>query len=143
MQIRKLLDRKGRFVATVAPGETVWAALDLLDRHGVGALVVSSDGKAAEGIVSERDIVRRLHSEGAAVLDGTVEHIMVSDLQCASPDDQVESLMALMTGHRIRHVPVVEQGELVGIVSIGDVVKQRLDELEDDKRALVDYIQAR
>ena len=143
MRIRKLLDRKGHTVATITPESTVRQAVDLLHQHGVGALVVSADGRKPEAIVSERDIVRRLHDLGAPMLDGPVREIMSGQLQCAGPDDEVESLMALMTRHRIRHVPVVEDGALVGIVSIGDVVKQRLDELEDDKRALVDYIQAR
>jgi CBS domain-containing protein len=143
MRIGKLLQRKGSFVATVTPNETVWTAIAMLERHGVGALVVSPDGRQAVGIVSERDVVRRLHDRGASVLDGPVGDIMVTQLHCASPDDEVESLMTLMTTHRIRHIPVVSNGLLVGIVSIGDVVKNRLDELEDDNRALVDYIHAR
>ena len=143
MRIRKLLETKGRFVATVAPDASVRDVVTELGRHGIGALVVSSDGSTPEGIVSERDIVRRLDQLGAAVLDGPVADIMVADLYCAGPDDDVESLMALMTTHRIRHVPVVEGGALVGIVSIGDVVKQRLEALEGDNRALVDFIHAR
>lgn len=143
MKTGKLLDRKGHFVATVTPDTTVWDALAELERHGIGALVVSADGHRPDGIVSERDIVRRLGDRGAAILDGPVAAIMVGNLWCASPDDDVESLMVLMTMHRIRHVPVVADGELVGIVSIGDVVKQRLDALEDDNRALIDFIHAR
>jgi CBS domain-containing protein len=143
MRIGKLLERKGSFVATVAPDESVWTAIAVLERNGIGALVVSGDGEHAEGIVSERDIVRRLHDRGPSVLDGPVSDIMVGQLHCANPDDEVESLMTVMTNHRIRHVPVVRDGLLVGIVSIGDVVKYRLDELEDDNRALVDYIHAR
>lgn len=143
MQIGKLLERKGRFVATIKPDATVWQALAVLDSQGIGALVVSADGRAAIGIISERDIVRRLHDRGAPVLDGPVSDIMVSDLFCAAPSDDVDSLMAVMTARRIRHVPVVSGGELSGIVSIGDVVKHRLDALEDDKRALMDFIHAR
>lgn len=143
MQIGKLLERKGRFVATIRPDATVWEALAVLDSQGIGALVVSADGRAAIGIVSERDIVRRLHDRGASVLDGPVGDIMVRDLFCAAPSDDVDSLMAVMTARRIRHVPVVSGGELSGIVSIGDVVKHRLDALEDDKRALMDFIHAR
>ena len=143
MKIGKLLDRKGHFVATVPPDTTVWDALAQLHRHGVGALVVSADGHRLDGILSERDIVRRLSDRGAEVLDGPVAAIMVGEVRCAGPDDDVESLMALMTMHRIRHVPVVADGALVGIVSIGDVVKQRLDALEDDNRALIDFIHAR
>ncbi len=143
MKIGKLLDRKGHFVATISPGATVWDALDLLKRHGVGALVVSADGRVVDGIVSERDIVRSLSDRGAAVLEGSVTGIMVDEVRSADPDDEVESLMAVMTRHRIRHVPVTRDGVLLGIVSIGDVVKQRLDALEDDNRALVDFIHAR
>lgn len=143
MRIGKLLDRKGHFVATVRPEATVWEALEALHRHGVGALVVCRDQGHPEGILSERDIVRRLHSSGAKVLDGPVSDIMVEDVRCADPDDEVESLMEVMTTHRIRHVPVLRDGSLIGIVSIGDVVKHRLDSLETDNRTLVDYINAR
>lgn len=143
MKIGKLLDRKGHLVATVRPDATVWDALALLQQQGVGALVVSADGRQVDGIISERDIVRRLSDHGASVLDGAVAEIMVEEVRSAGPDEEVESLMALMTRHRIRHVPVVSDGTLVGIVSIGDVVKQRLDALEDDNRALVDFIHAR
>jgi CBS domain-containing protein len=143
MRIGKLLDSKGHFVATVAPEATIWEALSLLAHHGIGALVVSADGRRPIGIVSERDIVRRLPERGAAMLDGPVADLMVKEVRFAAPEDEVESLMAVMTTHRIRHLPVVRDGELVGIVSIGDVVKHRVDALEDDNRAVVDYIHAR
>lgn len=143
MRIAKLLEAKGAGVATVAPTATVAEVVDELARHGVGALVVSADGRAVEGIVSERDVVRRLADRGPGVLTEPVAAIMATEVQVAGPDDAVESLMALMTDRRIRHVPVLHDGALVGIVSIGDVVKHRLDELEGDKRALVDYIHAR
>ncbi len=143
MRIGKLLDRKGRFVTTVAPDATVAEVLALLAEHGIGALVVSADGRRVDGIVSERDVARRLHDTGAGILGGPVSDIMVADVLTASPDDEVESLMALMTTERIRHVPVVSGGALVGIVSIGDVVKHRVDTLEGDNRALFDYINAR
>lgn len=143
MRIGKLLDGKGREVVTVRPDSTVWEVIELLDRHSVGALVVSQDGRRPDGIISERDIVRRLHAGGSAVLDGPVSAIMVAELLTAGPDDEVESLMSVMTTHRIRHVPVLSDGQLVGIVSIGDVVKQRVDSLQDDNRALHDYINAR
>lgn len=143
MRIGKLLNQKGDFVATLTPEATVWEALSSLGEHRIGALVVSADGRHPVGIVSERDIVRRLNEQGASVLDGSVSDIMVREVFCASPDDEVVSLMSEMTSRRIRHVPVVRDGELVGIVSIGDVVKNRLDDLEEDNRALVDYIHAR
>ena len=144
MVIGKLLDAKGHTVATIAPGATVRAALAALAERGIGALVVSADGRRPAGIVSERDVVRRLHDSGAGILERPVAEIMVGDVRSARPGDDVESVMALMTVQRIRHVPVLDDGgELVGIVSIGDVVKSRLDALEDEKRALVDYIYAR
>jgi CBS domain-containing protein len=143
MKIAQLLKDKGDFVATISPEATVTEALAELDRQKIGALVVSSDGSRPVGIVSERDVVRRINDSGAGILDGPVSAIMSTELQCASPDDKVESLMSTMTTHRIRHVPVLNDGQLAGIVSIGDVVKSRLDELEDDNRALIDYIHAR
>ncbi|MDA8043776.1 MAG: CBS domain-containing protein [Actinomycetota bacterium] len=143
MRIGKLLDSKGHDVATVAPDATGWEVLAELAEHRVGALVVSQDEVHMDGIVSERDIVRQLHTHGAQVLDGPVSALMVAEVLTAGPDDEVESLMAVMTTHRVRHVPVVEDGRLVGIVSIGDVVKHRVDSLEDDNRALHNYINAR
>ena len=143
MRIGKLLDRKGREVVTVRPDATIWEVMDLLDRHSVGALVVSQDGRHPDGILSERDIVRQLHARGSEVLDGPASDLMVKEVLTAGPDDEVESLMGVMTTNRIRHVPVLQEGLLVGIVSIGDVVKQRVDSLQDDNRALHDYINAR
>jgi CBS domain-containing protein len=143
MKIERLLRDKGDFVATVTPETSVKDALAELARHRIGALVVSSDGRSPEGIVSERDIVRALHETGPAVIEAPVSTIMSSPLHLAGRGDEVESLRTTMTNHRIRHVPVVEDGILVGIVSIGDVVKTRMGELEDDRRALEDYIHAR
>ena len=143
MRIGKLLDSKGHVVVTIQPDATVWEVLAQLNEYGVGALVVSRDGRHPDGIVSERDIVRQLHARGAPVLDGPVSDLMVREVLTAGPDDEVESLMAVMTTNRIRHVPVVSDGSLVGIVSIGDVVKQRVDSLQEDNRALHDYINAR
>jgi len=143
MRIGKLLDGKGHVVVTIRPDVPVRTVLAELYDHGIGALVVSEDGRHVDGIVSERDIVRHLHTGGAAVLDCTVADLMVCEVLTAGPDEEVESLMAVMTTNRVRHVPVVRDGELLGIVSIGDVVKQRLDSLEDDNRALHDYINAR
>ena len=143
MQISALLARKGDAVATITGDMTVTAAVDELRAHGVGALVVSSDGEHIDGIVSERDIVRGLSGQMAALLAEPVRSIMTSKVFTCSPDDDVESLMAIMTERRIRHVPVVRDGVLCGIISIGDVVKTRIDELEKDRKELVDYINAR
>ncbi|UOX99880.1 CBS domain-containing protein [Blastococcus sp. PRF04-17] len=141
MQISQLLRRKGREVATIDATETVRAALALLAEKGIGALVVSSDGRTVEGIVSERDVARGLHEHGAGLLAEPVSEVMTSQVHTCPPTASVHDLAQTMTDHRVRHVPVVEDGGLVGIVSIGDVVKARLDELEDERRALVDYIQ--
>jgi len=143
VQISTLLAGKGDSVATITADKTVTDAVDQLRAHGVGALVVSSDGEHIEGIVSERDIVRGLSGQVAALLAEPVRSIMTAKVFTCSPDDDVESLMAAMTEHRIRHVPVVRDGILCGIISIGDVVKSRIDELEKDRKELVEYINAR
>jgi len=143
MKIAALLRQKGDFVATVRPDTTVTEALDELDRHHVGALVVSAHDRSLDGIVSERDVVRHLARSGPGVLDGPVSAIMSANVQTCGLDDDLEGLMNAMTAGRFRHVPVVQDGVLVGIVSIGDVVKARVDQLEDDRRALTDYINAR
>lgn len=142
MQIAQLLRRKGPDVATVAPDRSVREALALLAEHGIGALVVSAGGDAVDGIVSERDVVRALHASGPDVLDGPVSALMTADVHTCPPGASVHDLARTMTDHRVRHVPVVEDGRLLGIVSIGDVVKARLDELEQERAHLVDYIQA-
>jgi CBS domain-containing protein len=141
MQVADMLARKGMGVVTVAPGATVRTVVAELRRYGVGALVVSTDGHTIDGIVSERDIVRRLDTDGAAMLDLTVDQIMTRDVVTCGGNDRADELLAQMTERRIRHLPVVEDGRLVGIVSIGDVVKSRLDELVDETKALEGYIQ--
>jgi CBS domain-containing protein len=141
MHIRQLLRRKGAEVATVDATTSVRTALALLAEHGVGALVVSQDGRRVDGIVSERDVVRALHERGAGLLADPVSSVMTAQVHSCVPDAGVEELARTMTEHRVRHVPVVDGGALVGIVSIGDVVKARLDELEDERAQLVDYIQ--
>jgi CBS domain-containing protein len=130
-------------VATVPPSTSVRDALAELRRHNVGALVVSVDGQRIDGIVSERDVVRSLVERGPALLDDPVSRIMSSEVETCSPADDTEHLMAVMTERRVRHLPVVEGGVLRGIVSIGDVVKHRLRELEKDREELVAYIHAR
>ena len=143
MRIDALLSRKGNSVVTMAPDRSVGDVLAELAEHNIGALVVSSDGVRVEGIVSERDVVRHLHATGPSVLSTTVSSIMSTEVHSCAPNAEVESLVSLMTTRRVRHVPVVQDGALVGIVSIGDVVKSRMDELEADRKALVDYIYAR
>jgi CBS domain-containing protein len=143
MKISDLLERKGSFVATVTSEMVIIeVARELADR-GVGALVVSEDGRTISGIVSERDIVRAVSRFGPAILESPVQMIMSREVRTCLPDDLVESLMATMTDNRIRHVPVASGGVLLGIVSIGDLVKTRMDELERDRAALESYITAR
>ena len=142
MQISQLLRHKGREVATISGSETVRTALGVLAEKGIGALVVSSDGRHVEGIVSERDVARGLHSHGAGLLAEPVSGLMTAEVHTCTPTSSVHDLAQTMTHHRVRHVPVVDDdGALVGIVSIGDVVKARLDELEDEQKHMVDYIQ--
>jgi CBS domain-containing protein len=142
VQISQLLRHKGHDVATIDGSESVRAALALLAERGVGALVVSSDGRRVEGIVSERDVARGLHEHGASLLTEPVSSLMTAEVHTCPPGARVTDLAQTMTDHRVRHVPVVDdEGLLVGIVSIGDVVKARLDELEAERKQLVDYIQ--
>lgn len=136
----QILERKGRDVSTVAPDTLVRAVAEAMAAANVGALVVSSDGSTLIGIVSERDIVRRLADDGPELLDRPVSDLMQSEVHTCKGSDNVDELMHLMTEHRIRHLPVVADGALVGIISIGDVVKTRVDELETEKNQLVDYI---
>ncbi len=143
MKVSRLLDRKGSFVATVRPNSSIIDAVRVLANRSIGALVVSDDGRKIVGIVSERDVVRAISQFGAAILDSPVRMIMSDDIFTCSPDDSVDSLMPTMTDHRIRHIPVVIDGSLAGIVSIGDIVKARLDELEHEREALEQYITAR
>lgn len=143
MKISLVLDNKGSSVATIKSDATVSEAVTELGANHIGALVVSNDGEHIDGIVSERDIVRGLADARGALLLQSVESIMTSKVFTCGKDDEVESLMEVMTERRFRHVPVVEEGRLCGIISIGDVVKSRIGELEKDRRELVDYINAR
>jgi CBS domain-containing protein len=140
MRIKDVLRRKGDLVVTISPDEAVSALLDALAEHKVGALVVVTSDGAVEGIVSERDVVRHLQARGAGVLDEPVGAIMTSPVHTAPPETTVDELMVLMTEQRIRHVPVVVDGKLSGIVSIGDVVKHRIDELQTERDQLTAYI---
>lgn len=125
-------------VAVVAPETTVAAVVATLNSRNVGALVVSVDGSSVDGIVSERDVVR--HLPEPALMERPVSSIMTSAVRTCQADQDVEDLMALMTEHRIRHVPVVAAGRLVGIISIGDLVKSRISELEFERDQLDHYL---
>ena len=112
----------------------------MLAEHRIGAVVVSHDGTSVDGIVSERDIVRALAKRGAAVMSEEVTAIYTAEVRTVTPQTSLEDVMRMMTEHRVRHAPVVTDGTLRGIVSIGDVVKNRIDELETERAALTDYI---
>lgn len=140
MRLDAMLEAKGSAVVTVAPDTPVRELVRVLAEQRIGAAVVSSDGSRVEGIVSERDVVRAMASSDG-VLDRDVASIMTAEVRCAPPDATVDDLMGVMTEHRIRHVPVVDaDGRLAGLVSIGDIVKSRFDELEGERSALLDYI---
>jgi CBS domain-containing protein len=139
MRISEVLRVKGSDVATIAPTATVAELLAGLAARNVGAMVVVQDGELV-GIVSERDVVRQANERGAAVLEAPVAEIMTADVATCTPDETVDHLTVLMTERRIRHVPVVQRGQLYGIVSIGDVVKNRMDELERAQSQLEAYI---
>jgi CBS domain-containing protein len=139
MRISDVLRNKGASVATITPETSVSSLLTELSVHNIGAMVVvSPDGVA--GIVSERDVVRKLHELGAELLTRPVSEIMTTLVATCAPSDTLDSLSALMTTNRVRHVPVVEDGRLAGIVSIGDVVKIRMEELEREQQQLQAYI---
>lgn len=140
MHVSGLLDTKGSDVITAGPQDQVSSVAALLAQHRIGAVVVSSDGQSIDGVVSERDIVRALAERGAASLDEPVSAIMTSQVFTCEPSTTIEQLMALMTERRIRHVPVVIDGAIGGIVSIGDVVKDRMKDLETETQVLHEYI---
>ncbi len=140
MRITDVLRGKGDLVVTITPDQPVSALLDALAEHRVGALVVSPDGTEVVGIVSERDVVRGLQAKGASLLDQTVASIMTAEVHTCAPDTTVADLMMLMTERRIRHVPVIVDGRMTGIVSIGDVVKHRIGDLQSERDHLTAYI---
>jgi CBS domain-containing protein len=140
MRISDVIRAKGNAVVTVRPDIDVRSLLAVLAEHRIGAVVVSTDGTAVDGIVSERDIVRALADRGATVISEPVSEIMTSDVQTCTPETPVVELMSVMTHGRFRHVPVVVDDRLVAIVSIGDIVKNRVGELEIERDSLTSYI---
>lgn len=139
MRIADVLRNKGTSVATVSPDTTVSALLAGLAEQNIGAMVVVS-AAGVEGIVSERDVVRRMHELGASLLSRPVSEIMTKLVATCTPQDSVDDISVLMTQRRVRHVPVLDEGALAGIVSIGDVVKSRIEELEESHEHLQAYI---
>ncbi|PSL00709.1 CBS domain protein [Murinocardiopsis flavida] len=139
MLIAEILRSKGSDVATVGPATPVAGLLTLLAERNIGAVVVV-EGDDVVGIASERDIVRRLDERGAELLAAPVREIMTAAVVTCAPGDTVDSLTVLMTEHRVRHLPVLDNGALMGIVSIGDVVKSRISQLEAHREQLENYI---
>jgi CBS domain-containing protein len=142
MLVSHILGAKGRNVITIAPEKTLADAVRALHEHRIGALVVRTPQGKVAGILSERDIVNALSADGAAALNRSVKDYMTADVATCGEGDAVEEIMETMTNGRFRHVPVIKDGALVGIVSIGDVVKSRLEETVGEAKALKDYIGA-
>lgn len=140
MLIAQILRSKGSEVVSVGPDTSIAELAALLKRHNIGAVVVVDGGGKLAGIISERDVARGFADQGSLLGERRVAELMTTDLVTCGLDRDLASLMQLMTDRRVRHLPVVEDGELVGIISIGDVVKHRLQELEDEKHNLEEYI---
>lgn len=143
MKIEDVIRSKGDTnVVTIAPTATVSELVQTLTAKRIGAIVVSADGEHIDGIVSERDIVRGLADLGRNVMDATVADLMTADVYTAEPTGTVEDAAHSMTVHRIRHMPVLVDGHMVGLVSIGDVVKHRIDQLTEERDHLIGYLQS-
>lgn len=147
MSVNQLLRSKGSYVATISPEASLGELVDALVEYRIGAMVVSADGRHIDGIVSERDIVRAIRSTSSLRKDGRtdldavkVNQIMTAQVRSCTPDDSIDHVMGVMTSGRMRHLPVVVDDEMVGIVSIGDVVKARISDLETERTALVNYL---
>ncbi len=137
-----MLAAKGSDVATISPERPVVDALAILHEWGIGALVVSEDGRHINGLLSERDIVRHLAAQGTTAMNEPVQALMSTEIRTCHKTDIADGLMSLMTERRIRHLPVVDDdGSLCGVISIGDVVKSRVSELEVEQAQLIDYVQ--
>ena len=143
MKVDAMLNAKGRKVITMAPETRISTIVHRLQQERVGAILLCVDGKTINGIISERDIVYGLVKYGVELMDRPASEVMTKDVVTCAPDDKITEVMAIMTQRRVRHIPVTENGELCGIVSIGDVVKNRLDEMEMEARVLRDYVTAR
>ncbi len=138
MKVEEILKSKGQRIAHVRADATIASVVRRLKFEGIGALVVSEDGEHLHGIISERDVVRGLFEHGAEVMSLRVSDLMTSTVKTCQPEDSIKDIMAEMTRSRIRHLPVMVDGSLCGLISIGDVVKNRLDELEMEASVLRD-----
>lgn len=140
MRISDILQSKSlRDVVTIRPDAGVRELLATLAEHNIGAVVVSADGATLDGIVSERDVVRHLHSDGT-VINNVVSAIMTAEVRTCSPEDDLDEVMQVMTEGRFRHIPVAADGAVVGIVSIGDMVKHKIDQLQFERDQLDNYV---
>jgi CBS domain-containing protein len=142
MYVRDILATKGSRVFTTQPGATIAATTRLLAQHRIGAVLVTDEQEQVVGIISERDIVSGLAANGGNVMQMTVADLMTRDVLRCQPDDTIADIMGVMTARRVRHLPVIEDGRLAGLVSIGDVVKHRLDETKLEVDSLRDYVLA-
>lgn len=140
MKIQDIVAKKGPEVVTISASASIADLVALLAERNIGGVVVSADGRAIDGIITERDVVRRLATEGAAVLQRTVGELMTTQVLTCKPDDTLEETAHTMTYSRIRHLPVTRDADLAGIVSIGDVVKYRIDQLTDERNHLLEYL---
>lgn len=141
MKLEDIIRKKGTSVVTIASTASAVELVALLAERQIGAVVVSDDGVRVDGIVSERDIVRALALHGEEFPSATVADLMISDVYTCGPEDSIESTARTMTDRRIRHIPIVVDGEVAGIISIGDVVKHRIDQLTAERDQLIDYVQ--
>ena len=139
MTVRAILDTKGHEVESIQPGAKLSAAVKVLGERKIGAVLVTNLGRI-EGILSERDIVRVLAERGADVLDEPISNVMTRKVVSCRPSDTVAAIMEMMTVGKFRHLPVVDDGKLVGLISIGDIVKWRVQEYEREQEALREYI---
>ncbi len=140
MKVSDILHEKGSSVLTITPSEKVAKAVDILGEHNVGVVVVIGDVGEVCGILSERDIVRRLRESGPSALDGSIGSCMTPDPITSDLEATVDQLMSVMSQKRIRHMPVVDGGKLIGLVSIGDLVKRKIEQAERDAEAMREYI---
>lgn len=140
MKVEDILVHKGNDVISVDKSATLGEAAQILEAHNIGAVLVTGKGKAPEGILSERDIVRQVARAGPDALSRAVGACMTSDVRSCASGDSIDDIMGLMTNHRIRHMPVVDQGTVIGMISIGDVVKRKINHAEQEAEALKAYI---
>lgn len=141
MKVQDVVNRKGAEVITIRSDDTVAALVALLSKHNIGAVVIADEVGRVHGIASERDVVRGLAQSGAQILQQPVSSLMSSDVHTCAPVEDIATLAERMTTYRIRHLPVLQEERLTAIISIGDVVKSRLDQLTEERNQLISYVQ--